>query len=112
MLYVTLSSSGTMMGKERVWPQYFGVPAILDSNTLNIQPGGDTAKGNLGHGKGSARSFDTLDGLYVLCWKSRDRQNSGHDLLKGPAELESLELELLQFRLGFLWILSVGYCCQ
>ncbi|XP_065498225.1 neuromodulin [Caloenas nicobarica] len=41
-----------------------------------------------------------------------DSQNLDHDLLKGPAELEGLELELLHFRLGLPRSLSVGYCRQ
>lgn len=41
-----------------------------------------------------------------------DSQNLGHDLLKGPAELGGLELELLHLELGLPQSLSVGYCCQ
>lgn len=28
-----------------MWPQHLGIPAILGSNTPNVQPGGDIAKG-------------------------------------------------------------------
>lgn len=64
LLYTALSSSGPIVGRESVWPQYFCVPAILDSNVLSIQPGGDTAKGTvastiLGHAKGTVRSHAT-----------------------------------------------------
>lgn len=41
-----------------------------------------------------------------------DSQNLGHDLLKGAAELERLELELLQCRLGLLQGLWFEYCYQ
>lgn len=30
-----------------MWPQCFCIPAILDSNALNMQPGGDIAKGRV-----------------------------------------------------------------
>lgn len=53
-----------MVGRERVWPQYFCVPAILDSDALSIQAGGDIAKGRvastiLGQAKGTVRSLAT-----------------------------------------------------
>lgn len=47
LLYMTLNSSGTVVGRERVWPQYFHIPATLGSNTLNVQPGGDISKGRV-----------------------------------------------------------------
>lgn len=38
LLYISLYSPGVMVGRKRVWPQYRGVPAILGSNTYNVQP--------------------------------------------------------------------------
>lgn len=58
LLYITLYSPGAVLGRERMWPQYLGIPAILGSHTSNIQPGGGIAKGT------EARTiWDTPKGL-------------------------------------------------
>lgn len=64
--------------------------------------------------KGLVRSLATQDGHYVFYagGPETDSQNVCCDLLKGAAELESLELELLQCKLGLLQGLWFEYCCQ
>jgi len=96
---MSLNNSGTMVGRERVWPQHLCFPAVLDSNRLDLEPAGDIAKDRVASTIWDVpkRLRDPLPPrMGSLCYAGgpeTDSQNLGHDLLRRPAGLESLGLD-------------------